>query len=94
MTVKFELSEKTAQRLIDALEDEIIILQNKVSSLEEILSEINVLKRSLGEKDAEIALLKEEKKAFIQSLSGNGNIASKNDILRLYSYTPVATPPT
>ena len=56
--MKVELSKKTIQRTIDALEDENIILQRKVLSLKEILNEINVLKRSIIEKNAEIATLK------------------------------------
>jgi predicted RNase H-like nuclease (RuvC/YqgF family) len=69
--MKFELSEKSAQRLIDALEDEIIILQRKVLSLEEILSEINVLKQTICELVAvkhNMDLLVESIKTDLQSL--------------------------
>ena len=87
--MKVELSEKTAQLLIDALEDEITSLQRQASGYEDSISElaavkrnmdllvesikidIQELRRELSEKDAEIAILKEEKKDFIQSLSGS-----------------------
>ena len=53
----------------DKLDENIIAKNNLAYHSGDMRREIDALKLSVLEKDAEIAILKEEKKAFIQSLS-------------------------